>query len=232
MTLWVSNMVEWIAVNSALILAGYLFGSIPTGYMIGRWFYGIDLREQGSGSTGATNVLRSCGKAPALVVLLSDILKGTLAIATVFWIYSLDLTQQLATSAQIQNLNSFSYWMATFAGLAALLGHTKPVWIGFKGGKAVATSLGILLALNWILALATVAIFATFLALSRIVSLSSIAGAIGISALMILTRQPLPYEIFAVLGGIYVIWRHRSNIERLLEGTEPRIGQKLSSEAQ
>ncbi len=224
-------MVEWIAVNSALVLAGYLFGSIPTGYMIGRGFYGIDLREQGSGSTGATNVLRSCGKAPALFVLLIDILKGTLAIATVFWIYSLDLTQQLATSAQIQNLNSLSYWIVTFAGLAALLGHTKPVWIGFKGGKAVATSLGILLALNWILALATVAIFGIFIALSRIVSLSSIAGAIGISVLMILTSQPLPYEIFAVLGGMYVIWRHRANIERLLQGTEPRIGQKLSSEA-
>ena len=112
----------------------------------------------------------------------------------------------------------------------ALLGHTKPVWIDFKGGKAVATSLGILLALNWQLGLATLGIFALFLAISRIVSLSSIAGAVGIASLMVITNQPLPYQIFAIVGGIYVILRHRSNIERLLKGTEPRIGQTLSTE--
>ena len=224
-------MFEWIGLNFGLLLAGYLFGSIPTGYLVARGLYKIDLREVGSGSTGATNVLRSCGKSPALFVLSVDILKGVLAIALVFFIYSLEFTPKIAAGAYVDNINSFMYWMTTGAGLTALLGHTKPVWIGFQGGKAVATSLGILLAFNWQLGLATLGIFALFLTLSRIVSLSSIAGAVGIATLMILTDQPLPYQIFGIVGGIYVIWRHRTNIQRLLNGTEPRIGQTLSTEA-
>ncbi|MEL7035634.1 MAG: glycerol-3-phosphate 1-O-acyltransferase PlsY [Cyanobacteria bacterium J06592_8] len=225
-------MLEWIGLNLGLLVAGYLLGSIPTGYVVAKVFYGIDLREMGSGSTGATNVLRNCGKSPALFVLLVDILKGVMAIALVFWIYPLEITSQIAAAANIQDPNMFLYWMVTGAGLMALLGHTKPVWIGFKGGKAVATSLGILLALDWQLGLATLGIFGLFIAISRIVSLSSIAGAIGIAGLMVITGQPLPYQIFAIVGGIYVIWRHRTNIERLLKGTEPRIGQKLSTEPQ
>lgn len=225
-------MFEWIGLNFGLLVAGYLFGSIPTGYLVARGLYKIDLREVGSGSTGATNVLRSCGKSPALFVLSVDILKGVAAIALVFFVYSLKITPQIAASANISNVNTLLYWMTTGAGLMALLGHTKPVWIGFQGGKAVATSLGILLAFDWQLGLATLGIFALFLAISRIVSLSSIAGAVGIASLMVITGQPLPYQIFGIVGGIYVIWRHRSNIERLLKGTEPRIGQTLSTEAQ
>ncbi|MEB3277524.1 MAG: glycerol-3-phosphate 1-O-acyltransferase PlsY [Lyngbya sp.] len=225
-------MFEWIGLNFGLLVAAYLLGSIPTGYLVARGFYGIDLRQVGSGSTGATNVLRSCGKSPALFVLSVDILKGVAAIALVFWIYSLSITPQIAASANISDVNLFLYWMTTGAGLMALLGHTKPVWIGFQGGKAVATSLGILLAFNWQLGLATLGIFALFLAISRIVSLSSIAGAVGIASLMVITGQPLPYQIFGIVGGIYVILRHRTNIERLLKGTEPRIGQTLSTEPQ
>ncbi|MEA5540505.1 glycerol-3-phosphate 1-O-acyltransferase PlsY [Limnoraphis robusta Tam1] len=225
-------MLEWTGLNFGLLVAGYLLGSIPTGYLVARTFYGIDLRSVGSGSTGATNVLRSCGKSPASFVLLVDVLKGVLAIALVFFVYALEITPQIAASANIQDVNLFLYWIATGAGLMALLGHTKPVWIGFQGGKAVATSLGILLALNWQLGLATLGIFGLFLAISRIVSLSSIAGAVGIASLMVITNQPLPYQIFAIVGGIYVIWRHRTNIERLLKGTEPRIGQTLSTEQQ
>ena len=217
-------------VNSGLLIAAYFFGSIPTGYAIGRWFYGIDLRSEGSGSTGATNVLRTMGKIPALLVLLIDILKGTLAIALVFWIYSLQWTQHLLSPLPLQSLDQMPYWMATLAGLIVVVGHTKSIWIGFQGGKSVASSLGILLAFNWQLALATLGIFALCLAISRIVSLSSIAGAIGIATLMIVTHQPLPYQLFGLAGGIYVIWRHRSNIERLLKGTEPRIGQKLTTQ--
>lgn len=223
-------MLEWLALNGGLLIAAYLFGSIPTGYAIGKWFYGIDLRTEGSGSTGATNVLRTCGKFPALMVLLIDILKGVFAITLVYWIYDLNWTHQLAATQSIQNLNDVMYWMATFSGLIAVIGHTKSFWINFQGGKSVASSLGILFALNWVLALATLGIFALSLAISRIVSLSSIAGAIGIAILMIATDQPLPYQIFGVAAGIYVIWRHRTNIERLLQGTEPRIGQKLATQ--
>jgi glycerol-3-phosphate acyltransferase PlsY len=122
-------------------------------------------------------------------------------------------------------------WMVTLAGLGAAIGHSKSIWIGFKGGKAVATSLGILLAMSWQVGLGTLGVFALVLAISRIVSLSSIVGAIAVSALMYFAGEPLAYQIFAIAGGIFVIWRHRTNIERLLAGTEPRIGQKLSAES-
>ncbi len=225
-------MIQWLMLNIGLLLIAYVLGATPTGYWVGQWFYGIDLRSQGSGSTGATNVLRTCGKLPALFVFLVDVLKGTSAIALVIFIYSLSWTQQLTTSINVLNPQSLLYGMATIAGLCAIIGHTKSFWIQFQGGKAVATSLGVLLAFNWVLALATFGVFCLTLAISRIVSLSSIIGAIAISILMIVTAQPLPYQIFSLAAGIYVIWRHQTNIKRLLNGTEPRIGQKLTSEAQ
>jgi glycerol-3-phosphate acyltransferase PlsY len=102
--------------------------------------------------------------------------------------------------------------------------------LGFTGGKSVATSLGILLTMSWQVGLGTLGVFGVVLALTRIVSLSSISGAIAVSVLMLLLRQPLPYQLFAGAAGLYVILRHRSNIDRLLAGTEPRLGQKLPSE--
>ncbi len=225
-------MIEWLLINTGLLVIAYFLGSIPTGYAIGRWFYGIDILAEGSGSTGATNILRTLGKFPALLVLLIDILKGTLAVVLVFWVYSLSLTSELAATAGIQHPEILQYWIAILAGLIVIIGHTKSIWIGWKGGKSVASSLGILFALDWKLALATLGIFALVLAISRIVSLSSIAGAIGIAVLMIMTGEPLPYQIFAIAGGIYVIWRHRSNIERILKGTEPKVGEKLTPQVQ
>lgn len=225
-------MIEWLLINTGLLVIAYFLGSMPTGYAIGRWFYGVDILAEGSGSTGATNILRTLGKFPALLVLLIDILKGTSAVVLVFWVYSLSLTSELAQTAGIQNLDQLQYWIAILAGLIVVIGHTKSIWIGWRGGKSVASSLGILFALDWKLALATLGIFALVLAISRIVSLSSIAGAIGIAILMIITGEPLPYQIFAIAGGIYVIWRHRSNIDRILKGTEPRVGEKLTTQVQ
>jgi glycerol-3-phosphate acyltransferase PlsY len=121
-------------------------------------------------------------------------------------------------------------WMIALAGLAAILGHSKSIWLGFTGGKSVATSLGVLLAMSWQIGLSTLSVFGLVLAVSRIVSLSSICGAIAVAILMLLMRQPLPYQLFALAGGLYVILRHRSNIQRLLAGTEPRLGQKLPLE--
>ncbi|VXD24892.1 Glycerol-3-phosphate acyltransferase [Planktothrix serta PCC 8927] len=225
-------MIEWLLINTGLLVIAYFLGSMPTGYAIGRWFYNVDILAEGSGSTGATNILRTLGKFPALLVLLIDILKGTSAVALVFWVYSLSLTSELATTAGIQHPEQLQYWIAILAGLIVIIGHTKSIWIGWRGGKSVASSLGILFALDWKLALATLGIFALVLAISRIVSLSSIAGAIGIAILMIMTGEPLPYQIFAIAGGIYVIWRHRSNIDRILKGTEPRVGEKLTTQVQ
>jgi len=214
----------WLKFVTILIVA-YLLGSIPTGYAVGRLIKGIDIREQGSGSTGATNVLRTLGKGPGLFVLLVDMLKGMLAIA---------LVRSLFASAFIHNFipptaQHWLDWMVALAGLAAILGHSKSIWLGFSGGKSVATSLGVLLAMSWQVALATVGVFGVVLAASRIVSASSIAGAIAVSIFMLLWHQPLAYVLFGVTGGLYVIVRHQSNIQRLLAGTEPKLGQNLTT---
>lgn len=224
-------MMNWLVLNGIILIFAYVLGATPSGYWIGSWFYGIDIREQGSGSTGATNVLRTLGKWPGLAVLIIDILKGVSAIALVRYIYSLSLAQELTIAAGITDIFMVKEWMVTLAGLMAVVGHTKSFWIGFKGGKSVASGLGILLAMSWVVGLGTLTVFIIVLASSRIVSLSSICGAIAVSGLMLLSHQPLPYAIFAIAAGIYVIWRHRTNIERLLAGKEPRIGQKLSTES-
>ncbi len=220
-------MTSWLVFNGILLLAAYFLGSIPTGYLLGRWLQGIDIRECGSGSTGATNVLRTVGKLPALVSLLVDIGKGLAAIALVSASYSWPVATQLAPNASIIDL--WLPWMATFAGLMSLLGHSKSIWIGFRGGKSVATSFGVLLGMSSYVALGTLGVFVCAIAISRIVSFSSMTAAIGASALMVLTDQPVPYQIFAIAGGVYVLWRHRTNLYRLWTGTEPKLGQKFST---
>lgn len=196
-------------------LLAYLLGSFPTGYLLVRSLKGWDIRTLGSGSTGATNVLRVAGKVPAAIVFGVDIAKGVAAV----WLSG--------TIAQV-------YWDATWipaiqcgGGLLALLGHSKPLWLSFKGGKSVATGLGVLFALNWIIALGTLGCFGVTLGAFRIVSLGSIVSAIAGNVLMWTMGQPLAYKIFALLGGSYVIWLHKSNLQRLRAGTEPRIGQTI-----
>ncbi|NEO27178.1 MAG: glycerol-3-phosphate 1-O-acyltransferase PlsY [Kamptonema sp. SIO4C4] len=213
----------WI-ISGILLLVAYLFGSIPTGYLIARSLKGIDIREQGSGSTGATNVLRTVGKKAALATLLLDMLKGMAAIATVHLCYTFEFGGALPVS--------WKAWLVTLAGIIAILGHSKPVWLNFKGGKSVAASIGVLLVMSPAVALGTMGVFAATLWTWRIVSLGSIAGAVAVNALMLLFNQPLPYCLFAAVAGIYVILRHRSNIERLFAGTEPVIGQKLTQEVE
>ena len=194
--------------SSLLLLAlGYLLGSMPNGYLAGRWLKGIDLRQCGSGSTGATNVLRNVGKAPALVVFLIDVGKGALAVL-------------LAKSFGLND------WVQVLAGLAALAGHIWPVWLGWKGGKAVATGLGMFLGLAWPVGLACFGLFMAVISISRIVSLSSVVAAIGLPVLMVLAGANGASISVSVVASVMVLWRHRSNIERLIAGTEPRIGAK------
>ncbi|PIG91281.1 glycerol-3-phosphate 1-O-acyltransferase PlsY [Gloeocapsopsis sp. IPPAS B-1203] len=222
-------MAVWLSLCAAILLVAYLLGSIPTGYTAAKLLKGIDIREHGSGSTGATNVLRTLGKGPGFIVLVIDTLKGVLAIALVRW--SFIAASQNLIPANV-DLATWLPWMVALAGIAAILGHSKSIWLGFTGGKSVATSLGVLLAMSWQVALSTAAVFGLALAVSRIVSLSSIAGAIAVSLLMLVLGQPLPYLLFAIAAGFYVIMRHRSNIQRLLAGTEPKLGQKLNSEVE
>ncbi|MEM1368661.1 MAG: glycerol-3-phosphate 1-O-acyltransferase PlsY [Cyanobacteria bacterium P01_H01_bin.15] len=207
-----------IAVGVGLATLAYLMGALPTGYLVGIWFYGVDIREEGSGSTGATNVLRTLGRLPALFVLLIDCGKGFTAV----WL-SVYLWQTWSGGAPL-----VSNWIAAAAALCAVVGHSKSIWIGFKGGKSAAISLGVLFALNGLVALGTLGAFLMLLSVTRIVSVGSMTGAITSAALMIGLGQPLPYICFGIVAAIYVLFRHQSNIARLLAGTEPRIGQAHS----
>jgi glycerol-3-phosphate acyltransferase PlsY len=205
--------------SSLLFLVAYLLGSIPTGYLIGKYVQGIDIREYGSGSTGATNVLRTLGKTAGATVLFVDMIKGMIAIALARGLY-------LGSFQPVPD--SWHYWLIILAGFGALIGHSKSIFLNFGGGKSVATSLGILLVMNPLVALGTLASFLVMLAIFRIVSLGSITGAIVVNLLMVFLAQPLPYLLFTLIGGTYVIARHWGNIQRLLAGTEPKIGQKIS----
>ena len=199
------------ALTSLLLLAiGYLLGAIPSGYLAGRLLKGIDLRDCGSGSTGATNVLRNVGKGPALVVFLIDVSKGALAVL-------------LAKSVGLND------WLQVLAGLSALAGHIWPVWLNWKGGKAVATGLGMFLGLAWPVGLACFGLFMAVISIFRIVSLSSVVAAIGLPLLMLLSGGSSAYVVVSLMASLMVLWRHRSNIERLLAGTEPKIGEKAKS---
>jgi len=213
-------MLQPLLISTALIIVAYLLGSIPTGFLAGYGLKKIDIREYGSGSTGATNVLRVLGSTVAAIVLFIDLLKGAIAVGLV----KLEL---LSFPSE-----QWRAWLTVFMALAAIFGHSKSVWLRFSGGKSVATSLGTLLVMTPAIALAAVVIFAITLGLFRMVSLGSITSAIAINILMIILAKPLPYIIFAISAAAYVIWRHRSNIERIFAGTEPKIGQKVSSQSQ
>ena len=214
-------MTKTLALSFFFFLVAYLLGSFPTGYLLGKSLQGIDIREHGSGSTGATNILRIMGKKAGAAVLLIDIAKGAIAVALVRLYFQF--------APEVFPLN-WQPWLILVTALAAILGHSKSVWLNFTGGKSVATGIGVVLLVNPWLALGTLAAFGITFAFSKIVSLSSIAGAIAVILLAIILKQPLPYLIFASLAGGYVIIRHRSNISRILAGEEPKVGQSLQQE--
>ncbi|MEM9265222.1 MAG: glycerol-3-phosphate 1-O-acyltransferase PlsY [Cyanobacteria bacterium P01_F01_bin.13] len=204
-------MIWWI--SGGLLLLAYLLGSLPTGFAIARLVQGIDIREHGSGNTGATNVFRVVGKQAGITVLIIDLLKGVIAVLLARYVL-----------AQVDGGLAFASWVQTLAGLLAIVGHSRSIWLNFTGGKSAATGLGVLLALAWPVGLGTAIIFGMVFGLSRTVSLGSISAATAAPVLMFFTGQPLPYALLALLGGVYVIIRHRSNISRLLAGTEPTLG--------
>ena len=197
------------------IVGGYLLGSVSFAVLVSRVFGLNDPRSYGSGNPGATNVLRSGSKAAAIAVLVLDVLKGWLPVALVLGIgpdYGL-------TGAGA----------AALTGLAAFVGHLYPVFFGFKGGKGVATALGVVLALSPWLALAVLVVFGVVLAATRYVSLASMSAAAAAPLIMLLPgpwgHSVLAVAAFLVMAAL-LIWRHRANIERLRAGTEAKFGSK------
>lgn len=218
-------MAFWIAGVIGLAIA-YLFGSMPTGYLAGKLVKGIDIREHGSKSVGATNVLRTLGKWPAIVVLLIDVMKGAGVVVFAQWFYSGFSTVLTIAPPPMFGTQNWVPWAVSLAGLAALFGHSRSVWLGFAGGKSAATGLGVLLALSWPVGLGAAMVFGIVIAIFRIVSLGSMLAALAAVAFIFGMEQPLPYRLLVLAGSIYVIGRHRANIQRLLAGAEPRLGVK------
>jgi glycerol-3-phosphate acyltransferase PlsY len=195
-------MFSWPETAYAIVL-GYLLGSIPFGFIFTRLSGAGDIRAVGSGATGATNVLRTGKYAAAAATLIFDAAKGATAvlIAAHFW-------GEIA---------------AAVAAVGAILGHLFPVWLGFKGGKGVATSLGILLTLYWPVALASLAAWLIVVAISRISSLAALVAAVAAPIFMFLWGQKT-FAVATLVIALLVLTAHRDNIRRLLAGTEPRIG--------
>ena len=196
-------MTAWIAYNVLAGVIAYLCGSIPTGYWLGKLLRGIDIREHGSKSTGATNVLRTLGKAPAVIALSFDLLKGAAAVAFACWLYSSPAI--IATKPAAIDLDLWLPWAIMTVALLAILGHSRSIFIRFTGGKSAATGLGVLLAMSWQVGLGVAISFVIVLAISRIVSLSSISAAIAAVLLMLLFRQPTAFSLMTVMGATYVI---------------------------
>lgn len=189
-----------------LVLFGYLLGAVPVGYLVGRAF-GVDVREVGSGNIGTANVLRAAGKGPAILTLAGDMLKGFVPVV-------------LAT-ALVE-----SEWLHAAVALAAVAGHCWPVYLRFKGGKAVATGAGTSIGLAPLTGLGLFAFWWAVVLLSRYTSLGAISVMVVSPFAFVLTGQPLPYVLYTIVGGTLVLWRHRENARALLEGRERKVGEK------
>ena len=204
-----------------MLLIAYVIGSINFSVIFSKKFAGFDVREKGSGNAGSTNMLRSVGKGAAALTLICDILKGVVAISIAIILGNMfkDTNKEL---------------LVQIAGIAVVIGHTFPIFFGFKGGKGVATSLGILLMSNWQIGLICLVFALILMILTRMVSLGSCAAAVLFPVLTlfiydnytVLTegKNGTTYFIYSLILAIIVLFNHRSNIKRILNGTESRLG--------
>ncbi len=199
-----------------LILTAYVLGSIPNALWVGKVFKGIDVREHGSKNTGSTNAARVLGAKLGILTLALDIVKGSIPVILAL-IMRADL---IGNVANISNID------AILIGVSAIIGHSFSIFMKFKGGKAVATTVGVFIVLvPKALLLAAVVFFAVFL-LTRYVSLSSMIGAVSLPIFIYLLYGNIPYTVFGGIIAILIIIRHKSNIERLINGTETKFEPK------
>ena len=204
-------------------IIAYLIGSVNFSVLISKKMAGFDVREKGSGNAGTTNMLRSVGKKAAVITLVCDILKGVVSI--VIAIIVGNIAKNLDRELLLQ-----------IAGIAVVLGHTFPIFFGFKGGKGVATSLGVLLMSNWQIGLICLVFAVVLMALTRMVSLGSCAAAVLFPVLTLFINQHYTvltdgksgrvYFVYSVILAIIVLYNHRSNIKRILSGTENKLSFK------
>lgn len=207
-------MVAWLIFAGIL---GYLLGSVNSSLIVGR-FYGVDVRKHGSGNAGTTNTLRTLGKKAALFVLIGDLLKGILAYTAGFYIPV--ILHQLSGSG-VEGGKAIA---GMVAGTAAIIGHVWPVYFGFKGGKGVLTSLAVLLMIDWKVALILLGLFIIIVLLTRYVSLGSTVCAALFPVLSIILGRDAAVIGFSAVIAILIIYLHRTNIGRLLNGTESKLG--------
>lgn len=189
---------------AALAIAAYLLGSVPFGLWLVKAWKGIDVREVGSGNIGTTNVYRAAGKGAAIAVFLLDVAKGALPVSLAVWL-------------------GMSDWAAVLMGVMAILGHSKSIFLRFTGGKSVATGIGTILALSPLGAALTLGVFAGVFATARMVSLGSIVASVALPLILYALKAPPTYIYYAAGAALYVVVRHRANIQRILAGKENRL---------
>ena len=201
-------------------ILAYAIGSINFSVLISRKMAGFDVREKGSGNAGTTNVLRAVGLKAAIITLICDILKGIIAVLIAFWIGNISQTADKALLIQI-------------AGILVVVGHTFPIFFEFRGGKGIATALGVLLITNWKIGLICLVFAVVLIAITRMVSVGSMSAAVLFPVLtlfigdnFIVTQVGIKYFIYSLILAAFVIFNHRENIKRIMNGTENKISFK------
>ena len=208
-------------------MIAYLIGSINFSILICKKMAGFDIREKGSGNAGTTNMLRTLGAGAAVITLILDILKGVIAVYLAIFLNFI-LTKCGVVDVSVSTL-------VQVAGIFVIIGHTYPIYYGFKGGKGVATSLGILLVTNWHIGLICLVFALVLIAATRMVSVGALGAAILFPVLTLLTDasnfiEPGNYLLYSVCIALLVCFNHRTNIQRLMNGTENKISFKKSNE--
>jgi glycerol-3-phosphate acyltransferase PlsY len=206
-----------IALMVICFVAAYVIGAVPFAYIAGKALKGVDIRDYGSGNVGATNVLRTLGKGPGIAVLLLDMAKGTVAVTLVPLAFLRVNGADFPVSDEL---------LRAICGVVAIVGHIWTVFLRFRGGKGVATTVGVFFGLTWVSMLISIGVFVVVVYLTRYISLGSILLGVSLLVANLLLRSPVEYVILSGAVLLLVIYTHGSNIRRLMRGTENKLGKK------